>query len=99
MDTAAALMLALHADRARPAAEDEGDAVLVGRPEVHQATGMVLAQMGISARDALARMRAHAFVTGALLSDVAADIVGRRLWFEHRWGTRHPCRRSGCGDR
>ena len=51
------------------------------RVEIHQATGMVLAQLGISATDALARMRAHAFSHQQLLIDVARDVVHRRLVF------------------
>lgn len=51
------------------------------RAEVHQATGMVLAQLGISATEALARLRAHAFVEHRLLADVAHDVVSRRLRF------------------
>lgn len=83
VDTASAMMLALHSE---PDVDNEpvsgtSDAVFVGRAEVHQATGMVLAQMGVSAQDALARMRAHAFVTGRLLTAVADDIVARRLRF------------------
>ncbi len=57
------------------------DHSLHGRAEVHQATGMVLVQLGISATDALARMRAYAFVEQRLLSDVAHDVVSRRLRF------------------
>jgi hypothetical protein len=49
--------------------------------EVHQATGMVLAQLGISATEALARLRAHAFAEQRLLVDVARDVVARRLRF------------------
>lgn len=49
--------------------------------EVHQATGMVLAQLGIGATEALARLRAHAFVEQRLLVDVARDVVARRLRF------------------
>jgi ANTAR domain/GAF domain len=65
---------------------DPGDGVwldhsLHGRAEIHQATGMVLAQLGISATDALARMRAYAFAEQRLLSDVARDVVSRRLRF------------------
>lgn len=52
-----------------------------GRAEIHQATGMVLAQLGVNATDALARMRAYAFVEQRLLSDVAHDVVARRLRF------------------
>jgi hypothetical protein len=65
---------------------DPGDGVWLdhsvqGRAEIHQATGMVLAQLGVSATDALARMRAYAFVEQRLLSDVAHDVVARRLRF------------------
>ncbi len=52
-----------------------------GRAEIHQATGMVVAQLGVSAQDALARMRAYAFAEQRLLSDVADDVLSRRLRF------------------
>jgi hypothetical protein len=42
---------------------------------------MVLAQLGGSATDALARMRAYAFAQERSLSDVAHDVVCRRLRF------------------
>jgi AmiR/NasT family two-component response regulator len=51
------------------------------RAEVHQATGMVSIQLDISTQAALARMRAHAFVHDQLLTDVARDVVARRLAF------------------
>jgi GAF domain-containing protein/ANTAR domain-containing protein len=57
------------------------DHTLGHRAEIHQATGMVLVQLGISATDALARLRAYAFVHQRLLLDVARDVVGRRLVF------------------
>ena len=57
------------------------DEAMEYRVEVHQATGMVLAQLGISATDALARMRGHAFTHQRLLIDVARDVVHRRLVF------------------
>ena len=41
----------------------------------------VLVQLGVSATDALARMRAYAFVEQRLLGDVAHDVVSRRLHF------------------
>lgn len=50
------------------------------RREVHQATGMVLSQLGISATDAFARLQAHAFATGQSVEHVAADIVHRKLF-------------------
>jgi hypothetical protein len=51
----------------------------VRHPEVHQATGMITAQLGVTAAVALIRLRAHAYATGRGLRDVAADVVGRRL--------------------
>jgi hypothetical protein len=51
------------------------------RAEIHQATGMVLVQLGINATDALARLRGYAFVHRRLLLDVARDVVERRLVF------------------
>lgn len=51
------------------------------RAEVHQATGMVLIQLGVDAQEALARMRGHAFVQGRLLIEVARDVIARRLTF------------------
>jgi hypothetical protein len=51
------------------------------RAEIHQATGMVLVQLGSGATDALARMRAYAFAEQRPLVDVARDVVSRRLNF------------------
>ncbi|MCU1406874.1 MAG: Antitermination regulatory protein [Glaciihabitans sp.] len=51
------------------------------RREVHQATGMVLAQLNVSADDAALLLRAHAFASGRSVREVAADIVERRLDF------------------
>ena len=51
------------------------------RAEVHQAAGMASVQLGVTVIDALARLRAYAFVHDRGLADVAADIVARRLRF------------------
>jgi hypothetical protein len=51
------------------------------RAEIHHVTGMVLAQLGVSPQDALARLQAYAFVEQRLLSDVAHDVVSRRSRF------------------
>ena len=51
---------------------------------VHQATGMVLAQLGVPAEEALLRLRAHAYATGRSVADVATDVVERRLSFKER---------------
>jgi hypothetical protein len=50
--------------------------------EVHQATGMVSVQMDSNLTVAFLRLRAHAYLTGRRLSQVASDVVERRLRFE-----------------
>jgi hypothetical protein len=50
--------------------------------QVHQATGMIAAQLGVSLDDAFVRLRAHAFREGRQLGDVAVDVVDRRLRLE-----------------
>lgn len=51
------------------------------RATVHQATGMVIVQLGIPPSDALAVLRAHAFALDVSLDDVAARVVNRHLDF------------------
>jgi hypothetical protein len=66
------------------AGDQEEDGAWSGRfsrREIHQATGMVVAQMGISPVDALLVLRGHAFATGRTVRDVAEDVVGRVLDF------------------
>lgn len=49
--------------------------------QVHQATGMVQVQLGISAQEALLRLRARAFATGQPLPELALDVIDRRKRF------------------
>jgi GAF domain-containing protein len=49
---------------------------------IYQAQGMVMVQLGITLADAMARLRAHAFASGRSLSDVADDVLKRRLFLE-----------------
>lgn len=49
---------------------------------VHQASGMVAAQLDISVAHALVRLRAHAFGSARAVADVARDVVNRRLRFD-----------------
>ncbi|MCU1657030.1 MAG: hypothetical protein JWO57_1686 [Pseudonocardiales bacterium] len=51
------------------------------RAEIHQATGMVIAQLGLQPGDALAILRAHAFADDTTLSEIAHQVVLRRLDF------------------
>ena len=47
----------------------------------HQATGMVMTQMGIDAASAVDVLRAHAWSRDLLLIDVASEVVARALRF------------------
>ncbi|MCW2559567.1 MAG: hypothetical protein JWP55_3531 [Mycobacterium sp.] len=49
------------------------------RMQVHIAAGVVAEQLGISADEAVDRLRAHCYTCGRTLSAVAADIIARRL--------------------
>jgi GAF domain/ANTAR domain len=51
----------------------------LSRTEVSQATGMLVAQLDIEPAEALVRLRAHAYATGRSATDVARDILDRRL--------------------
>jgi hypothetical protein len=57
------------------------------RAEVHQATGMISIQLGVSLAEALLRLRAYAYETGQTVTDIAAEVVSRRLHFDDN-GTR-----------
>jgi hypothetical protein len=81
-DTACALLLD---DAAAPRPRHSGDTspeqVGPQHPEVHQATGMISVQLGVTATVALIRLRASAYAQGRRLHDVAGDVVARRLRF------------------
>lgn len=51
------------------------------RREVHQATGMIIAQLDIGATDAVLLLRAHAFSSGRSMREIAHEIVERTLSF------------------
>jgi hypothetical protein len=52
------------------------------RASVHQATGMISAQLSVTQADALIRMRAYAFSQRRALAEVATDVVRRNLRFD-----------------
>jgi len=81
-DVAAEAVLLLQADAppGRLAAELEADAEF--QYVVHQASGMVAAQLDVSVADALIRLKAHAFGSGHTLTDVAKAVVARELHFD-----------------
>jgi hypothetical protein len=49
---------------------------------IHQATGMIAAQLDDTVANALARLRAAAFASGRLVDDIARDVVQRRVRFD-----------------
>ncbi|GAA5186873.1 hypothetical protein GCM10023322_34040 [Rugosimonospora acidiphila] len=50
---------------------------------VFQAQGMIMVQLGVSLEEALIRLRARAYADGRALTDVARDVLTRRLRFQH----------------
>jgi len=91
-DVAAEAVVAMQADaepgRLAQELEAGGDFQYV----VHQASGMVSAQLDISVGQALIRLRAYAFGNDRPLTEVAEDVVGRRLRFDDRTGEWDPDR-------
>ena len=52
-----------------------------GRRAVHQATGFVIAQLGLTPEDAHLLLQGQALVQGRSMTDVALDVIERRLVF------------------
>ena len=77
-DVASQDLLDLQAQSGIPWAESD---VRGQQARVHQATGMIAAQLDSSMADALARLRGQAFSTGSTIHDVADEVLGRRLRF------------------
>ncbi len=63
-------------------ADHQLDAAPYYRAEVHQATGMAMVQLGVSAEQALIRLRGYAFAHDRAIETVASDVVGLRLRLE-----------------
>jgi hypothetical protein len=61
--------------------EYEEDTGFYSRREVYQASGMLAAQTGATAGDAMLLLRAHAYAAGRTLRDLSADVVARRVDF------------------
>lgn len=63
------------------AADDGGPHQLASleRVEVYQATGVLISAFGVSAADAVARLRAHAVASGLTASEVAYRVLDRSL--------------------
>jgi hypothetical protein len=79
-DAAALALLKLDAGYAA-SFTDTTDGRVAYQMQVHQASGMVTVQAGVSIDEAFLMLRAHAFATGRPVAEVAKDVVERRLRF------------------
>ncbi|GAB3661789.1 GAF domain-containing protein [Actinocorallia lasiicapitis] len=76
-----------HRGEISPAAERFLDGEFVERRAgVHQAAGMVSVQLDVDVADAMARLRAYAYLNDRRLADVAAAVIERRLSFDPTTG-------------
>jgi hypothetical protein len=84
----AVLVMQAHAPPGEIAAELEAGADF--QYVVHQAAGMVAAQLDVSVGQALIRLRAYAFGNDRPLTQVATDVVARTLRFDADSGEKDP---------
>ena len=83
-DTATLLLLDAQDQTAGDAAAGSGPGgqppdLALHRAEIDQATGMLTEQLGVGIAEAFIRLRAYAYAHDRRLSDLARDIVARRL--------------------
>lgn len=83
-DVAAQAVLVMQAEAPPGALAAELEAGADFQCVVHQAAGMVSAQLDVTVGQALIRLRAHAFGNDRRLAEVAEDVVSRRLRFDDR---------------
>jgi hypothetical protein len=87
-DAAAQVLLDVIDDHGQPADGRAGpleqwqQMASLARIDVYQATGMIMAQLDVSAVDALVRLRAYAFSHDLTASDVAQLLISRGLRME-----------------
>jgi len=81
-DLAVRALLDAQDDAIPGSAADGLDAAIEHSPELFQAQGMVMVQLGVSLAEALVRIRAYTYAENLRLDDVARDIVARRLRFD-----------------
>lgn len=85
---AAVLMMQAHAPPGKLAVELETGSDF--RYVVHQASGMVAVQLDVSIAQALIRLRGYSFTSDRPLTEVAQDVVARRLRFDAQNGDMDP---------
>jgi hypothetical protein len=72
-------ILSLQADEPTGELAAELETAVAYRAELYQASGIVAVQLSITAIEAVARIRGHAFAEGEPVATVAADIIAHRL--------------------
>jgi ANTAR domain/GAF domain len=70
-DVAALTLIGMPVGDPEDASDLRSDVSSMYRAEIHQATGMLMAQLGVSAQEALVRLRAHAYARGQTADEVA----------------------------
>jgi GAF domain-containing protein len=75
----AILAMQAHAPLGHLAEELDGTDGQGARSQIHQASGVVAAQLHIGVADALVRLRAHAYASGHSIDDVAAQVIDGTL--------------------
>ncbi|RZS32778.1 GAF domain-containing protein [Herbihabitans rhizosphaerae] len=81
-DAATVVVLYLQADSGAGLAPAALTEPIDNRAQVHQATGMITIQLDVEMAEALLRLRAHAYATSRTVSEVAVDVVDRRIRFD-----------------
>jgi GAF domain-containing protein len=81
-DVVAESILAMQAEAPRGSVSVQIEANAQFQWVVHQAAGMVAAQLDVPAAEAMARMRAYAFANDTTLTALARDVVARSVRFE-----------------
>jgi ANTAR domain len=77
------LLLDLEAELVSGLLPDRLAQILDDRARVHQATGMIAAQLDVDAATALVRLRAFAWSRDRSIDDVATEVVARVLRFDN----------------
>ena len=81
-DAATTLLLHLQSQPAMDGSALEPIAVIEDRAEVHQATGVISVQAGISMGEALVRLRARSFSAERPILELARDVVAGAVSFD-----------------
>jgi hypothetical protein len=83
-NAATVLVLAMQAEVPEGSIHDAFADLAEHRAAVHQASGMVSVQLGVSVEDALVALRARAYQRGVSIGDLADDIITRRVRLDER---------------